>query len=293
MSILRWINGGGEAARACGKALEIISGLVTAPGGTLTPLTMAAGNSATVRNASLQTRVALLQTWATNQGAGIWRIRSPKLHDNVQGIRMRSPVGINLPQLTPGTWQRLWPQDNLTLELSGSAVGGDIEQAALMIYYEDLPGSQSHLITVAELLQRTVNVWTTEVPITPGAGGNFSGQVSINSTFDNFKANTDYALVGYEVDVLCHAVRFSGPDFANLGVGGPGTVAVRHITDRWFYHLSQQLGLPLIPVFNSANKNSTTVDIAQNENASAVNVTAVLYELAPVSQPQLAQPALA
>lgn len=276
-----------------GKALEIISGLVTAPAGTLTALTMAAGNSATVRNANLNTRIALLQTWATNQGAGVWRIRSPKMHDNVQNMRFRSPVGINLPQITPGTWQRLYAQDNLTLELSGSAVGGDIEQAALLIYYEDLPGAQAHLINCAELLARTVNAWTTEIAIAPGAGGNFTGQVAINASFDNFKANTDYALVGYTVDTLCHAVRFSGPDFANLGVGGPGNLNSRHITTRWFFHLSQQLGIPLIPVFNSANKNGTVVDVAQNENAAAVNVTAILYELAPVNAPQLAQPALA
>lgn len=276
-----------------GRALEIISGLVTAPGGTLTPLTMAAGNSATVRNANLASRIALLQTWATNQAEGIWRIRSPKLHDNVQGIRFRSPAGINLPQLTPGTWQRLFAQDNLTLELSGSAVGGEIEQAALLLWYEDLPGAQSRLISIPELLSRTVNSWTTEVPITPGAGGNFSGQVAINSAFDNFKANTDYALVGFEVDVLCHAVRFTSPDFANLGVGGPGNLNSRHLTTRWFFHLTEQLGIPLIPVFNSANKNGTLVDIAQNQAAAAVNVTAILHELAPAGNLQIAQPALA
>jgi len=267
-------------------ALELISGKVTAPGGTLTSLTMATGNSSTVRNADLSSIVALIGTWGFNATAGIARIRSPKLHDNVQGIRFRIPANDPGPLFVPGTWQRLIPQDTLTLELSGGG-GAEIDQLQLLIYYSDLPGNAARFISPQDLNAKTVNVWTTEVPITPGATGGYSGQVAINSAFDNFKANTDYALVGYEVDTACAAVRFTSPDFSNLGVGGPGLVAgaagqtaARWVTARWFYHLSQQLGIPLIPVFNSANKFGTLVDIAQNNTGSSTNVTAILHELA-------------
>jgi hypothetical protein len=270
-----------------GRALEIISGLVTAPGATLTALTMAAGNSATVRNAALSSQVALLDTWAFNNAAGVWRIRSPKLHDNVQGNRYRIPAASPNSLVVPGLWQRLVPQDNLTLELSGSAVGGQIEQAQLLIYYSDLPGAQARLIGTQELMGRTVNMWTTEIDITPGAAGGFSGQVAINSTFDQFKANTDYALVGYNVDTVCGAVRFTGPDFANLGVGGPGPLVSRWPTDRYFYWLTKEVGINLIPVFNSANKFGTLVDVVQNQAAAAVKVVAYLHEL---SMPNGANP---
>lgn len=262
-----------------GKALEVISGLVTAPGTTLTALTMAPGNSATIRNTDLAKPIALLQAWATTQLDGVFRVRSPKLHDNVQGIRMRSPAGINTPQIAPGWWQKLWPQDTLTLELSGSSTGGQIEQASLLIYYADLPGANARLITPAELSQRNVNVWTTEVPVTPSSAGQWTGQVAINSAFDQFKANTDYALIGMQADVLCHAIRCTSPDFANLGVGCPGNVTSRHVMSRWFKDLSLNFGIPLIPVFNAANKNSTLIDIAQNQAGGAVNVTVWLAEL--------------
>lgn len=263
-----------------GRALELVSGRVTAPGATLTALTMASGNSATVRNADVKSTIALISSWAFNNAAGIWRIRSPKLHDNVQGIRYRITASDPIPEWVPGTWQKLVAQDNLTLELSGSAVGGQIEQAQMLVYYADLPGNSARLITMQELLARTVNVWTTEVAVAPGATGGYSGQVAINSAFDNFKANTDYAIVGFTVDVACAAVRITSPDFSNLGVGGPGNVTSRQITARWFLHLTQQLGIGLIPVFNAANKSGTLVDVVQNQAGAAVNVTVVLHELA-------------
>ena len=271
-----------------GKALEVIGGQATAPGAVLTALTMNAGDSATVKNADLNSYVGLLATWARNQAAGIWRIRSPKLHDNVQGIRYRVPATDPTPFWIPGTVQRLVPQDNLILEISGSAVGGQFEQACLLNYYVDLPGQQARLINEAELLKRTMNILTVEILVTPGVLGGWSGSVAINSLFDLLKANTDYALVGYLTDAQCTAVGFRSPDFSNLRVGGPGMTPIvagqisgRQITARWFNWLSEQFNIPLIPVFNSANKAATLVDIMQNQTGTAVNVTAILHELAP------------
>jgi hypothetical protein len=269
------------------KGLEVIAGQATAPGATLTALTMNAGNSSTVRMAPLNANVALLSFWGRNNAAGIFRIRSPRLHDNVQGIRVRIPATdpTYLQPMQP--WQRLIPQDTLTLEISGSATGGQLEQAALLIYYTDLPGVSARLIGTDELMKRAMNLWTTEIAITPGAAGGYSGQVAINSTFDNFKANTDYALLGYEVDAPCTVVRFTSPDFGQLGLGGPGMMSNvaggfggRHITAEWFVRLTRYFGIPLIPTFNAANKFGTLVDVMQNQGATAVNVTAVLMELA-------------
>ena len=265
-----------------GQALELIGGQVTAPGATLTALTMFNGNSATVRNADLSSFVGLIDTFARNQAAGIMRIRSPKLHDNVQGLRFRIAAADPSPLFDDGVVQRLTPQDTLTLELSGSAVGGQIEQAFYLIYYKDLPGTSAKFLTWADVAARTMNSWTTEIAITPGVLGGFSGQVPINASFDNFKANTEYALVGYRVDAACGAVRFTGPDFGNLGIGGPGMSTKNEWTNGWFKDMSVNLGIPLIPVFNAANKFGTLVDVASNQAGGAVNVTAILHELAPV-----------
>lgn len=264
-----------------GLALEMISGRATAPGATLTALTMAAGNSLTVRNTSFTSDIRLINTWVFNNAAGISRLRSPKLHDNVQGIRYRADAADPVPLMPTGAWQKLTPQDTLIAEISGSATGGQIEQAQYLIWYQDLPGSQSRLANWSDIAPRVVNYLTNEVAITPGTAGGYSGQVSINSTFDLLQANTDYAILGGMTDVACAAVRVQGPDTGNLGVGFPGYMANRNFPGRFFKDLNEELGIPTIPVFNSANKNGTLVDIVQNQAGNAVNVTLILCQLAP------------
>lgn len=264
-----------------GLAMELISGQATAPSSTLTGLTMAAGNSLTVRFANPTSDVRLIQMWANNNAAGIFRVRSPKLHDNVQGIRYRIQATDPIPVLAWGSWQKLTPQDTLIAEISGSAVGGQIETGHLLAWYADLPGSNARLANWSDIVNRVVNILTVEVAITPGVLGGYSGQVAINATFDLLQANTDYALLGGVVDTRCGAVRVQGPDFANFGVGFPGITADRSITADWFKWLNLSLGVPCIPVFNSANKSGTLIDIVQNQAGSAVNVDLVVAQLAP------------
>jgi hypothetical protein len=264
-----------------GLAMELISGKATAPGATLTALTMAAGNSLTVRNTALTTDIRLVQMWAENNVAGIFRVRSPKLHDNVQGIRYRIDATDPVPLFPMGTWQKLTPQDTLIAEISGSAVGGNIEQGQLLIWYSDLPGSQARLVNWTDIVRRVVNYVTVEVAITPGVVGGYSGQVAINSTFDLLQANTDYAILGGMTDVRTTAVRITSPDFANFGLGFPGFMGNRNFPSRFFYEMNEQLGVPTIPVFNSANKNGTLVDVVQDQAGAAVNVTLNLVQLAP------------
>src|SRR5688572_9967463 len=70
-----------------GACLELLTGFVTAPDTTQTALTMATGNSLTVRAAGPNSLAKLLTLWVDVQLRGIFRLRSPKLHDNNQGLR--------------------------------------------------------------------------------------------------------------------------------------------------------------------------------------------------------------
>lgn len=263
-----------------GAAMEIIAGQVTAPGATLTALTMIGGTSRVVRNCDFVKNVRLLQSWADNQAAGVSRIRSPKLHDNVQGIRLDVTLGDVAPLLPWAAFQRLFPQDELTLELSGSATAGDIETACHLLYYEDLPGAAARFISLEELARRSVQILTVENTLATGTAGGFSGEEAITAEFDLMKANTDYALVGYLVDTECAAVRWRGADVANLGIGGPGNETLRHVTAEWFVRLTRATGIPLVPVFNSASKGAILIDAAQDENGADVTVTSIFAELA-------------
>jgi hypothetical protein len=283
----------GEARTAMvgagGKGMELLSGLVTAPGATFTAWTVATGNSLQIRSADTSSRVVLLGAWAWNQVAGTLRIRSPRLHDFQQGIRMRVPVNNVGPMYPPSgdtfASQLLIPQDTLTVEQTGSGVGGQIETGSLLVWYDSLPGIGGRFISPDVLQKSGVNVIGQEVSITTGVAGGYSGQVAINSSFDNFKANTDYALVGYMTDTRVCSVRFQGIDTGNLGVGGPGDPAFRDVQNDWFIRLSNSFNLPMIPVFNSANKSAILVDATAQQVAVTSVVTAFMVELAPGAAP--------
>lgn len=269
-----------------GAALQLLTGFVTAPDTTQTALTMASGDSLTVRNAAPDSPVRLLTTWADKQVRGILRVRSPKLHDNVQGIRLADIASEVQPLLPMGHQQRLYPQDALTVDLSGSATAGDIETACLLVYYPDLPGQSARFISPADLKAKMKNIVSVENSLATGTAGGYSGEEALNADFDLLKANTDYALIGYLCSPVagqtvgeCAAVGWRGADTGNLRVGGPGTDTDRWLTNRWFVFLSEQFGLPLIPVFNSANKAGILVDAAQDENGIDVIVTSIFAEL--------------
>lgn len=264
-----------------GRGIELLVGFATAPGATFTGLTMAAGNSLTIRSTAIDSKIHLLQAWADNQAAGTFRVRSPRLHDNVQGIRLDITISDTSPLLTEGTMQPLVSQDTLVAEITGSAVAGDIETAALIVFYESIPAIDSRLATWEQIKPLIKHYMTVENTLALGTAGGYSGEEAINAEFDQFKANTDYALLGYFVDTECAAIRYRGIDTGNLGVGGPGNETLRHVTAAWFKRLGMMTGLPCIPVFNSANKDAILIDGAQDENGADTTVTSIFAELGP------------
>ena len=262
-------------------AMQVVTGFVTAPGATQTALTMATGDSLTTQNGTPGAAITLLSHWAHNQAAGILIVKSPKMHDNNQGLRDRILVN-SVDQLEPfGVGTKMYPVDTLTATLSGSAGAGVIESASLLMYYADLPGITARFIDPPTLAKRQIDLMYTEVAITAGAAGGYSGAAGINSSFDNFQAGYDYALLGGVVDTRCCSVTVKGADTGNLRVGFPGEPTKRDVTERWFWLLSHYFGMALIPVFASNNKAAVTVEVVQNNGAAAVNVNLLLARLAP------------
>ena len=261
------------------SAVELLAGIATAPSTTITALTMSSGLTNQVRNAPMDSPIQMLTAWADVQGVGFLQAKSPKMHDNQRGITMATSIAEVDPLIALGCPQRLFAQDTLSLGISGSATPGDIETGCFLLYYPELPGADARLITPDELYRRQKSIMGQTNVIATGTAGNFSGSQAINASQDNWKANVDYALVGYTVDVDCAAVRWIGSDIANMGHGGPGNAKNKRLTSRWFVELSDAYGLPLIPVFNAANKSSILIDAAQDENGADVTVTSLFYEL--------------
>lgn len=260
-----------------GRAIQVITGRATNPS-SITALTANTGDSFTVRNATLGSNVWLDQMWGFNATAGIVRLRSPLMHDNVQGVRLRTKASDATPELPEYLRQKLFPQDALTFEQQGG--GAETDAASILVYYEDLPGVDARLATWDQISGRIVHISAVESNLTSGGtAGQYGGSQAINANFDNFIANRDYAILGYLTDTAAVTIGWTAAEFGNLRIGAPATVK-GEITSGWFVDLSRRLGLPYIPIFNSANKASVLVDLAMIATATAVNVTTICALLA-------------
>lgn len=263
-------------------AIEVINSFATNPGvgPALVATTMLAGDTASVKNFLAPAAAYLEQIWSTSATAGVVRIRSPRLHDNVQNLRYRTIAAQNRELLAEASRQSLYAQDALTAELFGGAAESD--GLAWMNYYTDLPGASQRLFKWDAIKGRIVNLMTVEVAVAAGAAiGQYSAGSALNATFDLLQANTDYALLGYMADVAGLSIGIRGPDTSNLRIGGPMTTE-RLITWDWFQRQDRMdPDLAWIPVVNSANKGATLIDTAQVVVGVAANVTLNLAQLRP------------
>jgi hypothetical protein len=270
-----------------GRALEVLAGYATNPGATLTTVTMSTGLSATIRGTDTTKPAWLLSAWAFCATAGEMRITSPRLHDQVQGIRNRVTAALVAPLICghndAAFAQRLYAQDNLTVQVSGGAA--EMDCVGLLIGYDDLAGVAGRFIDFPTLKKQGINLVTVEVTLTAVATGLFGGSVAINSTNDNLIANTDYAIIGGMCDTRGCAIRINGVDLGNLGCGFPAEPTLRDATQNWFLALSSIFNAPYIPVINSANKTATTVDVETNGSGGTYVVNLQLVQLAPGAVP--------
>lgn len=259
--------------------LDLITGFSTAPGAGPTAVTMAAGDSLTVRNAQSAKDIRLLNMWGQNQVAGFMRVRSANFSDNVQGIRGFLTITNPSPRMPIGWSEPLVTLDNLIIENGGSAVGGQIESVGALVYYDNMPNMGAGWLDEAGLRAKAVKTVTVRTVNAAGAGGGYTGQVAINSTDDNAKNGKNYAVVGYHVSAVCCSVAIRGVDTGNLRQAGPGTVLLPDLTSNWFLRLSRAYQRACIPVINWANKAGTFVDVVQDQAAAAVTVQWYLVEL--------------
>lgn len=262
-----------------GRALEVVGFRATNPGAGTTAVTANTGDSLTVRNFPETSPAWLRNVWGEEATAGVISVRSPRMHDQVQNLRVRPAANDPVLLLPEEFAQMLYPQDTLTVFLAGG--GAEVDAGYLLVYYSDMPGTDARLITPEQALGATVNILTVEVATaTSATAGDWSGGTAINATFDLLKANVDYAVLGYMADVRVGAVAIRGPDTGNLRIGGPGTLVHRHETRDYFVEYSKKSGLACVPVINAANKGATFVHLSDPAVSAAVNVDLILAQLA-------------
>lgn len=257
--------------------LNTITGRVTNPGSTLTALTPNTGDVFTVKSFPFSDRGYIVDAWAQTATIGVLRIRSPRLHDVAQGIRLRTSTTVARSLIPWEQVQNLAPQDVLTVE--GSGGGAETDVYSFSILYESASLPTARLITEAEFQARQVNIFGAEVQITSSAtAGQYGGSTALNATFDTWKRNVDYAILGILSDTAGCTVGITGPDTGQTRIGMPMAVEPLQ-THHYFVTLARFLNKPMIPVVNAANIGATLIDAATTSTSATVNFTVICAEL--------------
>lgn len=257
-------------------ALDTVLYSVTNPstGGTASPAP--AGDPSTVRSFPTANPAYLEGFTRMGATAGYAQIRSPLLHDNVQGIRITPGESPSLFSLPGQASQTLQPQDQFTVTLSGG--GSEIDIALLYIYYTNLPGAAARLVSRGDIEGNILYTKPLQVAVTTSATVGVWVDTVITTTEDLLHANKDYAVLGYMSNTALGAIGIKGIDTGNLRVCGPGSTQ-EFPTTQFFSWMSTVTGRPHIPVFNSANKNGTYVSTCAATASVAAVVELILVEL--------------
>lgn len=259
------------------SALEVITGRVANPAA-FTALTPNTGNTFTVRDFPESSLAYLEGIWTQQATAGQVRLRSPRFHDDVQGIRKIANAASVFNLMGDEEFQRLFPNDPLRFDMTGG--GAETDAAALLIYYRDLGGINARLEMWESIKPRIIDIMGQVVDVAgPTTTGDWSAGTGITATNDNLKADTDYAVLGYEVNTESLAVAIAGTDTGNLRLGGPGPLNPLETRD-WFISLSKATGMPHIPVINSNNRGNTLVHVARVGAGGTISVSLQLARLA-------------
>lgn len=257
-------------------AIDTVLGAAHNPSTTATAITMATGDSLTVRNFSPPSQCWLEKIMRGGAATSTIQIKSPTLHDNVEGLQYisnESPSQFFFPK---GAAQVMRAQDNLTVTTTGGT--NEYDLVALGLYYTDLPGIAARLRMPADVLPHAKQYKVIQVACTAAATPGTWVDTASNATEDLLVANTDYAVLGYLTDVACTVVGVKGIDTGNLRVCGPGTASSRDTTN-YFLDWSEREGRPHVPIFNSANKASFYVSVADTGVSTAVKVQLIVAEM--------------
>lgn len=255
---------------------EIITGRATNPAA-LTALTMNTGDSLAVRAFGEGVNAYLENLWTQQATAGFARVRSPRMHDNVQGVRVATPAANPIPLLPIELNQRVYQTDTLIAEIQGG--GAEVDTMAIQMYYDGLSAGSARLATWDQVKPLIKNVSGAQVDVAgPVTSGDWSAGTNLTNFTDQWHADTYYAVLGYETDAPVLAVAVKGPDTGNYKAGGPGAQNPIDTRD-YFIECSRLTGLPHIPVIQAQNKGNTQVHVARVTAAGTVNVTLILAEL--------------
>lgn len=259
------------------RTLRTVPGFFTAAGAGTNAATVCPGAVGTFAIDAFNSGNAYIeQVWSEGPTTDFVRIRSPRMHDANQGIRLRSGTVANANLIPWGAEIQVYSSDVPTVEIDATGAGTGL--VVLTYGYDDLSTGAPKLTDWPSIQSRVVDVMDTEVSVTSGAIGAYGVAAAINSSFDNFKADFTYALLGYVCSGTVGCIALNGPDTGNFDIGFPGDSDARETRD-YFIRLSRDSGRAGIPLIQANNRGGTILKSVDVAAASAVKVSLTLARL--------------
>jgi hypothetical protein len=258
------------------NALQTIAGFFTAAGAGTSVVNAAPGDIITVPNFTMPAKAYIEKVAVSGATVDFIRIRSPRMHDANQGLRVRVAAVLRRDLLPFSLQEVVYPADTPIVEIdaTGAATNGILFSYA----FDDLTGAMPRLATWEGIQSRIMHTMGCEVTVTSGAIGAWGASAALNSSFDNFEAGADYALLGYTCDTACLGVGVTGKDTGNLRIGGPGSTDPLE-TRNYFVAWDRSVPNARIPIIAANNRGSTFLQNVDVAAATVAHVTLFLAQL--------------
>lgn len=258
-------------------AIDTISGVATIGAGPVfTAVTMATGDSLTLRDFPPTSSAYIMDAVFAGPHAGQLRVRSPRLHDSTTGIIISTGEDPSTDIWPDGVLQPIYPADQLTVELNGTAA--DVDGFALMLYYAQASGLAARLHSWDEVRPLIKNVKPFVTAITNSGTAGIWTDTVITTTDNQLHADADYAVLGMTTSAAMIAMGIKGQDTGNLRAGVPATTTTIETQD-YFLRQTLRSGIPMIPIIAANNRGSIYVSTIDDTVSSTANVTVWLAEM--------------
>lgn len=232
-------------AATTGAVAEVYANAAADAGDSLTIRQFVPGSTARLEFVGLQPAAA---------GVTGVQVKSPALHDNVQGVEFQTSESPAVFLMPPQQGELLQPGDTLTAAVETSLAAATVIGGALGVYYANLSGIAASLKMRADIFPNIAHIKT--FPVTPGAvAANTWDDTAIGTAAAQLKADRYYAVLGYIASDPYIALGVKGQATGNLRVCGPGS-STSIATDTYFVDQSDSHQTPHIPVFYANDRNS-------------------------------------
>lgn len=259
------------------RVLRSFAGFFTAAGAGTNAATLVAGGTGTLAvDAFSSGKCYLEQLWAAGAVTDFVRVRSPRMHDANQGLRLFAGTVQRANLLPWGLDTQVYSSDVPVYELDATGAGTGVIVGTYG--YDDLGSGSVQLANWPEVQSRIIDVFANSFTVTAGAIGSWGAGVALNNATDNLKAESSYALLGYVCSAGVAAFAINGADTGNFDIAFPGDPDARETRD-YFIRLANQSGRASIPIIQANNRAGTIVKSTDTAAATVSTVSLILARL--------------